>query len=59
MSEEKRVPVQLTEREISALIVTVGDVKCGAVHPCRIKEVHNALTELRETRRELQIARGD
>lgn len=48
MTEEKRVAVPLTEAEISALVVTVNQVRLIDVHPCRIKQLHSALQELKE-----------
>jgi hypothetical protein len=59
MKEEKRHNVSLTESEISGLIVTVGQVRIMDVHPCRIKQTHSALQELRDAQREIEIERGE
>ncbi len=58
MENEKRVAVQLTEAEISALIVTVNAVRVGDVHICRVKQLHAALNELRDSERGIQIEQG-
>lgn len=59
MQDEKRLAVQLTESEISALVVTVSAVRVGDVHICRVKQLHSALQELRDTKREVEIERGE
>ena len=51
MENEKRVAVQLTPAQISALIVTVSAVKVGDVHICRVKQLHEGLLELKEADR--------
>ncbi len=56
MAEEKRHAVNLTEREIAALIVQVNQIRLIDVHPCRIKQVHSALQELKDRQREIEIS---
>ena len=59
MTEEKRIAVNLTEAEISALVVTVSAVRVGDDHICRVKQLHSWLQELKDTKREVEIARGE
>jgi hypothetical protein len=59
MPQEKRIAVNLTEAEISALVITVSSVRVGDVHICRVKQLHEALEELRNAKREVEIARGE
>ncbi len=59
MSQEKRIAVSLTEAQISALTVTVSQVRVGDVHICRVKQLHEALDELKNAKREIEIARGE
>ena len=51
MTEEKRIAVELTPAQISALVVTVNAVRVGDVHICRVKQLHEALVELKEADR--------
>ncbi len=54
MTESKRYLVSLSEAEIGALIVTVGQVRVSDIHIVRCKAVHTALGELKDTQDEIR-----
>ncbi len=56
MAEQiKRYDVSLTEAQIDALIVSVGNVRIVDVHACRIRATHEGLTELKHVQSEIRI----
>lgn len=58
-TEETRHLISLTEAEIDALVVTIGQVRVIDIHLCRCKAVHTALGELKDTQFTIRQKRGD